>query len=524
MSLNGHFPCKSGVDLNVEAVTTPSNPADFVIPSCSLVFPPNNISTSSIQPNRIILHYSFHPRSTVQKLVHLLDTESLRKPFLSRGGLPIHSPSINTGRATYRNASMLLILFLYLIIGQVAGQAAHTPWRPDSFGHHRSNGIVTMYGSMPKHTPSYTSSKEPATSIESLPWTKLKGGPIVARDSTTDSGYSTASPTLSKATRTRVPCKYAPCTKTGPHECDPHPEDHCGNGQPYKRRTTSSALAQITSTEHLNQLGPGSTTFSIPHNFRCLNKLGNGQPPLPPKPTTTSSVTTTSSGLFWWWVYYMSIVDRPSKRSVAFSTLAQVNSTDNSLFYPGNTPALPDFLGFLHQLLRIINMASNDRDDSGNTPNSLKAPSKSECETQSAGILTPYTDTDKNPLDDLGPNQESRVLRTVRDEGMIPDEPIHPGGQASDTTPKKAELGTKPAPDSTPTKMVRVVSPTSDATSTRPERFARSHPQQTKSSSSTPEKPPPKPEPPKCDRCGKTGFPGFCPYCSNMNKDGVGMF
>jgi hypothetical protein len=50
-----------------------------------LTIPPNNISTSSIQPNRTILHYYFHPRSTVQELVQSLDTESRWKPFLCRG-------------------------------------------------------------------------------------------------------------------------------------------------------------------------------------------------------------------------------------------------------------------------------------------------------------------------------------------------------------------------------------------------------------------------------------------------------
>jgi hypothetical protein len=217
----------------------------------------------------------------------------------------------------------------------------------------------------------------------------------------------------------------------------------------------------------------------------------------------------------------MSLVNRSSKRSAASSTLAQVNSTDNSLFYPGNTPPPPDFFNHLD---RITNMASNDRDDSGNTPNPQEAPSKSDCEPQPADILTPYTDTNKNPLDDLEANPDYTVPSSARSEDMIPEEPILPRSQTSDSTPKKAELGTKPAPDSTPTKMERVVSPASDATPIKPERFARSPPQQAKSSSSTPEKPLPKPEPPRCDRCGKTGFPGFCPYCSNMNNDGVGMF
>jgi hypothetical protein len=423
-------------------------------------------TSAHLQSNQTGIFYIILSAQEIQykSLLNCYLQNPVGSPFSPVGGLPIHSPSINAGRATYGSASMQLFLFLCLIIVQVAGQAKWC-WHYPGHRIHPPYGLVS--------TPTYTSSKESTTSFGTV-YTEIRENicflntdqnpcpagdktvwvPIMARNSTTDSGYSTTFPTLSKATRTRVPCKYAPCTKSGTHECDPHPEDYCGNGRPYKRRTTSSALAQITSTEHLSQLVPGSTTSSIPHNFRCLNKLGNDQPlaPFPPKPTTTSSVTTTSSGSFWWWVYYMSLVNRPSKRSVTSSTLAQVNSTDNSLFYLGKILALTEFLDFLHQLLRIIKMASNDIDDSGNTPNSPEAPSKSDCEPQPADIITPYTDTDKNPLDDLGPNPESPVLRPVRGEDMNPDDPMLPRGQASDSPPKKSGLDAKPAPDSTPTK------------------------------------------------------------------------
>jgi hypothetical protein len=482
------------------------------------------------------------------------------------GGLPIHSPNINTGRATYRNASMLLILFLYLIIGKVAVQAQWCCHRPP-YG---------MYYSTTKRTPTYTSYKvsTTSTSIDSPDWLnksyrfhhyilsdsttstnryyprntitsalpettgtehstpvfsplgdtcftntdhnpcpvgyKIVGDRDVARGSTTDSSYSSTSSTLVQTTRSIPRCTPFPCTRTGLNECDPHPEGHCWEDRHYKRRTTSSTLAQVTSTEHLNQLDPRRTTSSISRKSRCLNNLEA-------RPTNSSR----TSGPFWWWVA-MSLVNRSSKRSATSSTLAQVNSTDNSLFYPGNTPPPPDFLEFLD---RITNMASNSRDDSsGNTPNSPEAPPKSDCETQPADILTPYTDTDKNPLDDLEPNPDYPVPSSARDEDMIPEEPTLPRSQTSDSTPKKAERGTNPAPDSTSTKMERVASPALDSTPTKPERVAHSPPHQARSSSNTPEKPPPKQEPPRCDRCGKTGFPGFCPYCSNMNNDGVGMF
>jgi hypothetical protein len=142
-------------------------------------------------------------------------------------------------------------------------------------------------------------------------------------------------------------------------------------------------------------------------------------------------------------------------------------------------------------------MASNDRDDSsGNTQNSPEAPPKSDCEPQPADILTPYTDTDKNPVGDLEPNPDYPVPSSAGDEDMIPEEPMLPRNQTSDSTPKKADHGTNPAPDSSPTKMERVASPASDSTPTKPERVARSFPHQSKSSSNTPEKPPPKQEPP----------------------------
>jgi hypothetical protein len=281
------------------------------------------------------------------------------------GRLSTHSLNINTGPATYRNASMLLILFLYLIIGHVAVQAQWCCHQPP-YG---------MYYSTTKRTPSYTSYKvsTTSTSIDSSDWFnksyrfhpyilsdsttstnqhyprntitsalaettstehstpvfsslgdtcfintdhnpcpagyKSVGDRDVARGSTTDSSYSstpstlvqttstnrirpreTITSTLAKTTRTRVPCIYATCTKTGPHECDPHPEGHCWGDRHYKRRTTSSTLAQVTSTEHLNQLDPRRTNSSIPRKSQCLNNLKT-------RPTTISS------GPFWWWLW-----------------------------------------------------------------------------------------------------------------------------------------------------------------------------------------------------------------------------